>query len=232
MELIDNSLAKGHRKRLRDRYVKNGIESFNDYEVLELLLTYAIPRKDVKNIAKELLKNHNSLFNIFHAKDLNKIEGLGNQSVVFLNLIGDLVIGMCKTKLENTSIFSEDLVIKTKDVLVNYIKGKIAYSHIENFLILFLNNANKLIATEKLFCGTIDKSAVYPREIVEKVIEHKAKGVIFAHNHPSGNIKPSNADIKLTKHMKDALNLIDVLVLDHIIISRDSYYSFLEEGLM
>ena len=82
MELIDNSLAKGHRKRLRDRYVKNGIESFNDYEVLELLLTYAIPRKDVKNIAKEL-KNHNSLFNIFHAKDLNKIEGLGNQSVVF-----------------------------------------------------------------------------------------------------------------------------------------------------
>ena len=97
---------------------------------------------------------------------------------------------------------------------------------------IFLNNFNILVGSETLFVGTIDKSAVYPREILEKVIQYKAKGVIFAHNHPSGNLRPSKQDIQITEHMQEVLEMIDVKLLEHIIITKDGYFSFLQEGLI
>ena len=224
------NLGEGHRERLRKRYIKSGLEGFNDYEVLELLLTYSIARKDVKPIAKELIEKFGTIDEIAKSdvKSLLEVDGIGEGSAVFLKLIGDIALTLYREKIENKDI----LTIKSKNSLLSYLRGEIGYSPREEFKILFLDSSNKLIASETLFSGTIDKSAIYPREIVERVIKNRAKSVIFAHNHPSGNISPSKKDIELTQYMYDSLKLLEIRLLDHIIITKNSYFSFLEEGLI
>lgn len=224
------SLGEGHRERLRKRYIKSGLEGFNDYEVLELLLTYSIARKDVKPIAKELIEKFGTIDEIAKSdvKSLLEVDGIGEGSAVFLKLIGDIALTLYREKIEDKDI----LTIKSKNSLLSYLRGEIGYSPREEFKILFLDSSNKLIASEILFYGTIDKSAIYPREIVERVIKNRAKSVIFAHNHPSGSISPSKKDIELTQYMYDSLKLLEIRLLDHIIITKNSYFSFLEEGLI
>lgn len=116
--------------------------------------------------------------------------------------------------------------------MISYLRAEIGFEHREKFMVLFLNTANTLVASEELFQGSLDRSAVYPREILEKVLKYQAKSVIFAHNHPSGNTQASAKDIELTRDMKEALQMFDVLLLEHIIVSKNSYFSFLEEGLL
>lgn len=224
------NLGEGHRERLRKRYIKSGLEGFNDYEVLELLLTYSIARKDVKPIAKELIEKFGTIDEIAKSdvKSLLEVDGIGEGSAVFLKLIGDIALILYREKIEDKDI----LTIKSKNSLLSYLRGEIGYSPREEFKILFLDSSNKLIASETLFYGTIDKSAIYPREIVERVIKNRAKSVIFAHNHPSGSISPSKKDIELTQYMYDSLKLLEIRLLDHIIITKNSYFSFLEEGLI
>ena len=224
------SLGEGHRERLRKRYIKSGLEGFNDYEVLELLLTYSIARKDVKPIAKELIEKFGTIDEIAKSdvKSLLEVDGIGEGSAVFLKLIGDIALTLYREKIEDKDI----LTIKSKNILLSYLRGEIGHSPREEFKILFLDISNKLIASETLFSGTIDKSAIYPREIVERVIKNRAKSVIFAHNHPSGNISPSKKDIELTQYMYDSLKLLEIRLLDHIIVTKNSYFSFLEEGLI
>lgn len=224
------NLGEGHRERLRKRYIKSGLEGFNDYEVLELLLTYSIARKDVKPIAKELIEKFGTIDEIAKSdvKSLLEVDGIGEGSAVFLRLIGDIALTLYREKIEDKDI----LTIKSKNSLLSYLRGEIGYSPREEFKILFLDSSNKLIASETLFYGTIDKSAIYPREIVERVIKNRAKSVIFAHNHPSGSISPSKKDIELTQYMYDSLKLLEIRLLDHIIITKNSYFSFLEEGLI
>lgn len=224
------NLGEGHRERLRKRYIKSGLEGFNDYEVLELLLTYSIARKDVKPIAKELIEKFGTIDEIAKSdvKSLLEVDGIGEGSAVFLKLIGDIALTLYREKIEDKDI----LTIKSKNSLLSYLRGEIGYSPREEFKILFLDSSNKLIASETLFYGTIDKSAIYPREIVERVIKNRAKSVIFAHNHPSGNISPSKKDIELTQYMYDSLKLLEIRLLDHIIVTKNSYFSFLEEGLI
>lgn len=122
--------------------------------------------------------------------------------------------------------------IKNNDQLLDFLRLKIGFKDNEEFVVIFVNGYNKVIAYETLFKGTIDKSAVYPRNIMEKVFQYKAKGVIFAHNHPSGNLRPSKQDIQITEHMQEALDLISVKLLDHVIIGADGYFSFYEEGII
>ena len=224
------NLEKGHRERLRKRYIKSGLEGFNDYEILELLLTYSIARKDVKPIAKELIEKFGTIDEIAKSdvKSLLEVDGIGEGSAVFLKLIGDIALTLYREKIEDKDI----LTIKSKNILLSYLRGEIGHSPREEFKILFLDISNKLIASETLFSGTIDKSAIYPREIVERVIKNRAKSVIFAHNHPSGNISPSKKDIELTQYMYDSLKLLEIRLLDHIIVTKNSYFSFLEEGLI
>lgn len=222
--------SEGHRKRLKEKYIKSGYDAFHEYEILEILLTYSIPRKDVKPIAKKLLEVFGSTGKIFGTdiKELIKIDGIGEGSAVFLKLIGDIAKNSYKEKLKDNDILN----IKSKNDLISYLRGDIGFSKREEFKVLFLNSANNLIASETLFYGTIDKSAVYPREIVERIIKNGAKSVVFAHNHPSGNISPSKQDIELTQHMYDNLKNLDIRLIDHIIITKNSYFSFLEEGLI
>ena len=233
----DNNLAKGHRSRLKERYselFKGDNISFQEYEFLELLLIYAIPRKDVKPLAKRLLSKYKSIENIINLDyvALQKEKGIGQSTAIFLKSLGVLIKMVMEKKLKDDTVFSSMIEIHSKTYLVNYLRSDIGHLNQEIFEVLFLNSSNKLVGVEKLFFGTIDRSAVYPRIIMEKIFEYGASGVIFAHNHPSGNISPSKADIRLTRDMKENLRKIDVTLFDHIIISKNSYFSFFEENLI
>ena len=219
----------GHRKRLRERYVKNGYEALQDYEIIELLLTFVKQRVDTKPLAKQLIKKYGTIEEILKAdiKDLKETEGVGDITAVFLNFIGDIAACSFKDKTEK-----EKISFKNKNQLISYLRNDIGFSKNEEFKVLFLNSVNEIIETEILFTGTIDKSAVYPRKILERALYHNARSIVFVHNHPSGNVSPSQKDIELTEEMKKFFKIVDINVLDHIIITKNSHFSFLEEGII
>ena len=227
--------SQGHRERIKEKFLKNGIDGFAEYEILELLLTYCIPRKDTKPIAKELLNKFKSLDNVFKADfdKLSAIDGLGKNSIVFLKLIGDLPSIIYKDELKNKKLVDkETLKISNKDVLLKYLRNKIGYEEIEKFYVLYLSSSNEVIEFEENSVGTLDRSSVYPREIYKKIINLNAKSIILAHNHPSDNITPSKCDIDLTNEIAKGLKNFGALLIEHIIITKNSYFSFLEEGLI
>ena len=219
----------GHRKRLRERYVKNGYEALQDYEIIELLLTFVKQRVDTKPLAKQLIKKYGTIEEILKAdiKDLKEIEGVGDITAVFLNFIGDIAACSFKDKAEK-----EKISFRNKNQLISYLRNDIGFSKNEEFKVLFLNSVNEIIETEILFTGTIDKSAVYPRKILERALYHNARSIVFVHNHPSGTVSPSEKDIELTEEMKKFFKIVDINVLDHIIITKNSHFSFLEEGII
>lgn len=219
----------GHRKRLRERYAKNGYEALQDYEIIELLLTFVKQRVDTKPLAKQLIKKYGTIEEILKAdiKDLKETEGVGDITAVFLNFIGDIAACSFKDKAEKQKIS-----FKNKNQLISYLRNDIGFSKNEEFKVLFLNSVNEIIETEILFTGTIDKSAVYPRKILERALYHNARSIVFVHNHPSGNVSPSEKDIELTEEMKKFFKIVDINVLDHIIITKNSHFSFLEEGII
>ena len=227
--------SQGHRERIKEKFLKNGIDGFAEYEILELLLTYCIPRKDTKPIAKELLNKFKSLDNIFKADfdKLSAIDGLGKNSIAFLKLIGDLPSIIYKDELKNKKLVDkETLKISNKDILLKYLRNKIGYEEIEKFYVLYLSSSNEVIEFEENSVGTLDRSSVYPREIYKKIINLNAKSIILAHNHPSDNITPSKSDIELTNEIAKGLKNFGALLIEHIIITKNSYFSFLEEGLI
>ncbi|MDR3259864.1 MAG: DNA repair protein RadC [Fusobacteriaceae bacterium] len=221
---------KGHRERLREKYKNGGYKGFLDYEIIEFLLTYAIDRRDVKPVAKELLSKFQSIENILKADsfELMKIEGIGNSTSLFLNLIGDIA-----TKIYEDKIIDKDITtIGSKADLLSYLRGNIAFNAAEQFMVMYLDTRNHIIINEVLFKGTIDKSTIYPREILANIFRYGAKSIIFAHNHPSGNEDPSKKDVDFTAKVYNILNEFDIKLIDHIIITKDSYFSFLECGLL
>ena len=226
---------QGHRERIKEKFLKNGIDGFAEYEILELLLTYCIPRKDTKPIAKELLNKFKSLDNIFKADfdKLSAIDGLGKNSIVFLKLIGDLPSIIYKDELKNKKLVNKEILkISNKDILLNYLRNKIGYEEKEKFYVIYLSSSNEVIEFEENSVGTLDRSSVYPREIYKKIINLNAKSIILAHNHPSDNITPSKSDIELTNEIAKGLKNFGALLIEHIIITKNSYFSFLEEGLI
>ena len=227
--------SQGHRERIKEKFLKNGIDGFAEYEILELLLTYCIPRKDTKPIAKELLNKFKSLDNIFKADfdKLSAIDGLGKNSIVFLKLIGDLPSIIYKDELKNKKLVNKEILkISNKDILLNYLRNKIGYEEKEKFYVIYLSSSNEVIEFEENSVGTLDRSSVYPREIYKKIINLNAKSIILAHNHPSDNITPSKSDIELTNEIAKGLKNFGALLIEHIIITKNSYFSFLEEGLI
>ena len=227
--------SQGHRERIKEKFLKNGIDGFAEYEILELLLTYCIPRKDTKPIAKDLLNKFKTLDNVFKADfdKLSVIDGLGNNSIAFLKLIGDLPSIIYKDELKNKKLIDrETLKISNKDILLNYLRNKIGYEEKEKFYLIYLSSSNEVIEFEENSVGTLDRSSVYPREIYKKIINLNAKSVILAHNHPSDNITPSKSDIELTNEIAKGLKNFGALLIEHIIITKNSYFSFLEEGLI
>ena len=227
--------AKGHRERVRKKFLENGFNGLEDYEVLELLLFYVIPRKDTKAIAKELIKKFKTLANVLKADtlELKTINGLGDVAITFLKMMGALPEKIYEDKLKNKKLIKDDKnKITDKEVLLSFLRNKIGYEDVEKFYVIYLSSSNEVIAFEESSSGTLDRSSIYPREIYKRVIMENAKSIIIAHNHPSGNTCPSKCDIDITNEIAKGLKNFGALLLEHIIITRDSYFSFLEEGLI
>ncbi|MEA3358990.1 MAG: DNA repair protein RadC [Thermodesulfobacteriota bacterium] len=218
----------GHRQRIKDKYKKSGIDGWLDYEVLELILTYAIARKDTKPIAKELLARFKTINEILDAdsKELKSISGISEHTTLFLKLLKDIAVLYLENGLHNKDLLS------SSEVVFNYLRASLKGCVDEEFRSLFLNSRNQLIAGETLQTGTVNRSVVYPRKIVERALHQHAVGVIVAHNHPAGTLTPSEEDIKVTKAIKEALKTVDVKLLDHIIIGGNNYFSFNEKGII
>ena len=227
--------AKGHRERVRKKFLENGFNGLEDYEILELLLFYVIPRKDTKAIAKELITKFKTLANVLKAdnKELKTINGLGDVAITFLKMMGALPEKIYEDKLKNEKIIKDDTnKITNKEILLSFLRNKIGYEDVEKFYVIYLSSSNEVIAFEESSSGTLDRSSIYPREIYKRVIMENAKSIIIAHNHPSGNTCPSKCDIDITNEIAKGLKNFGALLIEHIIITRDSYFSFLEEGLI
>ncbi len=218
----------GHRKRLREKLIKAGIDALSDYEVIEILLTLGTPRKDCKVLAKELMKKFGSIHEIIYADDneLLNFKGIGPNNIFGIKLAREIIKSFHKSKLMKRKR------IKSAGDIVDYMTSSMGYMKREMFKTVFLNVKNEILKVDDLFIGTVNESPVYPREIMRKVFIYNATSIIIVHNHPSGDVSPSKGDILVTEKIKNICNTMDISLLDHIIIGKDSYYSFAEEGLI
>ncbi|MFZ2445569.1 MAG: DNA repair protein RadC [Syntrophobacteraceae bacterium] len=223
-----NTGPEGHRQRLRERFQRSGLSGFHDHEVLELLLTYAIPRRDVKPIAKALLNEFgNNLATVFDAPvaALRRVSGVGEHAALLLSLVPRLLDSYQSSRWTRQEIFS------STQSAVDYLTTLLGTERNEIFCILALDSQNRLIAVEQIQKGSVNRTAVFPRLVVESSLKHRATAVILAHNHPGGGPQPSAADRQLTLRLKKILGDLDIVVHDHIIIAGpDQHYSFVQNG--
>jgi DNA repair protein RadC len=228
VSLKDKPHYHGHRQRLRQRLLQGGIEAIKDYEALELLLAYAIPRKDTKPLAKALIEKFGSLRKVFEAEpeELLQVEGIGERTASFLKIIPAVFELSLKEDILNKPVFN------SPDRVVDYLKVSMGGSSDEQFRVLFLDNQNRLIKEVIISEGTVDQAHVYPRKVLEKALNHRASGMILVHNHPGGSPAPSNADISLTNKLRELSTELNIRLLDHLVITRTGYFSFNQEGLL
>lgn len=213
---------EGHRGRLRERFLKSGLAGFHDYEIIELLLTLGTPRRDCKQQAKNLLSEFKTLRGVLEAdaQELQKIKDIGPVNAISLKLIQEIARKFLKEKaIKRTAC-------QTPKEVFDYLYHSMRDLKVEVFKVIFLDSRNRIIEIEDLFKGTLNKSAIYPREIMKKAISYNAISLIFAHNHPSGDPEPSDSDKEITKDLISAGKIMDIKVLDHIIIGDNRYYSF------
>jgi DNA repair protein RadC len=228
MEAEDKPHYLEHRKRLRERFQKASVEGFHDYELLELLLTYAIPRKDVKPIAKDLIQRFDSLAGVLDAgqKELEEVPDVGPASATLIRLVKEL----CGVYLAQTMKYLD--VLSSPQAVVDFARATLAGLPHEAFMVIYLNTKNEVINHEIIHEGTVDHAVVYPRRIFEAALRHHASGLILVHNHPSGHPEPSEEDKRLTRAIVDAARTIDLRVVDHIVVGKTDHFSFMEHHLL
>jgi DNA repair protein RadC len=209
----------GHRARLRERFRSAGADALSDYELLELVLFAAQPRRDVKPLAKQLLKTFGSFAEVVHAPEpqLREIDGVGEASINQLKLIAAASQRIAKGELKSRAALSS-----WQDV-VDYCRASMAFADKEQFRLLFLDKRNQLIADEVQQTGTVDHTPVYPREVIKRALELSATAIILVHNHPSGNPPPSRADVP--KAIVAIANQLGIAVHDHTIVGRNEHAS-------
>ena len=217
---VSNDKA-GHRSRLKERFRKSGLDGFHDYETVELLLTYAIPRRDVKPVAKALVNRFGGLRGVFDAtlEELSEVSGVGENAATLVKLIKETAGAYLREGLDRA-----DAIGCSEDV-VEYLSFSLSGERVEKFLAIYMNSKNEILGVETLHEGTIDRTHVYPRKAIEKAFKHNARSIIFVHNHPSGDPKPSVSDKKLNDELVKAASAVNILVHDHIIIGRNSFVS-------
>lgn len=220
--------GEGHRMRLRDRFLKSGLGGFHDYEVIELLLTLGMPRKDCKDAAKAALSRFKTLQGVLDASpaDLCQVAGIGPINLFGLKLVPAVSKRYLKQQLEGKK------ALTNSRELFDYLNHTIRDKNRECFVAIYLDAKNRVIADETLFTGTITASAVYPREVVVAALAHTAAAVIFAHNHPSGDPAPSPDDMAITRKLVQACGLMGITVHEHLIIGTEGYFSFADHGHM
>jgi DNA repair protein RadC len=211
----------GHRERLRERFRNAGPQALSDYELLELALFPALPRRDTKPLAKLLLKTFGSFAEVIHAPEtrLREIDGIGDASVTQLKLLAAAATRSARDELKQRKALSS-----WNDV-IDYCRTSMAFADKEHFRILFLDKRNQLISDEVQQTGTVDHTPVYPREVIKRALELSATAVILVHNHPSGDPTPSQADIQMTKAIVDIAQPLGIAVHDHIIVGRHGHAS-------
>jgi DNA repair protein RadC len=219
---------RGHRKRLLEKFTTAGIEALHDYEALELLLTFVIRRQDVKRQAKVLLEKFGSVKGIMDAEsdDLQTVPGIGDRSAILFKLIKEIASLYLKQKA------MEKKQVSCTTELLDFCRTKMGGKKDEEFCVIYLDAQNQIIEFETVQKGIVNQAVVYPRQVLESALKKKATAIILAHNHPSGHVRPSDADIRLTKTIQETAKVLDILVHDHIIIGEDRFFSFREEGLM
>ena len=220
----------GHRKRLRERFLKAGIKGMAEHEVVELLLTLAIPRKDVKERAKRLLQQFGNLKGILDAplKELRKIEDIGSVTPVALKIIKTVATLYLQQDAENREILSDPLK------LAAFWRMQIGGLSNEVFQVGYLDSAYRLLrdGIETLEEGTVDRAIVYPRKVVEAALRRGAAALVLAHNHPNGNVQPSEQDKLLTRALVLAAEAVQLKIADHLIVSSADFFSFRNAGLI
>ncbi len=220
----------GHRKRLRDRFMKNGIEGFADYEVIELILTLAIPRSDVKERAKLLIKKYGHIKDILDAPthELQKLKGIGSVTPIAIRIMREVATLYLQQTEENKDIKTDT------EALSSFWRMKIGPLTYEVFEVAYLDTGSRLLrdGVERLEKGTVDRASVYPRQLVEAALKRGAAAVVIAHNHPNGDVNPSEQDILLTRSLSLAAEAVQLKVLDHLIVSKDQWFSFRKRGLI
>ncbi len=222
------ALARGHRVRLRARYREVGEAGLLDYELLELLLTFAIPRQDTKLLAQKLLERFGTLSRVFEAEPaaLEAVDGIGPQAATLLSLIRPLA-----TRFLKGAPTVKNLLRSTRKAAV-YFQAKLKGLPEEEVHVAFVNARNAVTATVRLKQRPADQADVYVRQVIERALAHKASGFILAHNHPSGDPTPSPQDRELTQAVKAAAALVGIRFLDHLIIGDSEPFSFKANGLL
>jgi DNA repair protein RadC len=217
----------GHRERLRKRFLESGEKGLLDYELLELLLTYAIPRRDVKSYAKILIRKFGSLAGVLDAnpRELEEVLQVGPISSTLIHLVKRLNEAYFFEKMKNRDALS------SPQAVLDFARVRMAGLPHEAFMVIFLNTKNKVLDYKVVQEGTVDRAVIYPRRIVEEAIARHAAGVILVHNHPSGQSEPSPEDRELTRSIFEAARTIDLRVLDHIIVGKEGHFSFVENHL-
>lgn len=229
----DFDFTSGHRDRLRSRFMALGADAMSDEELLEMLLFAVEPRRDVKPLAKMLLRSFGSLGAVLNAPP-ERIRGLKaggvalktDRALSVLRLAGAMGQRMLKREMQ------KETVLASWDALVNYCTAVMADEPVEQFRIVFLNRRNAVIADEVQQRGTIDHTPVYPREIVRRALELGAAAIVLVHNHPSGDPTPSRADIDMTRDVQRAAHAVGMAVHDHLVVGKGRYVSFKNTGLI
>lgn len=214
----------GHRERLKERFMKEP-SLVHNYELLEIILTFVIPRRDVKPIAKNILNETQSFINIFN-HDLSNIDGIGKQTNIFFNAIKEL-FDRCEKEVALSS-----LDLNSSTAIYFFFKYSISLGNKENFAIVFLDTQNQLIHYEILSKDYINSNTLFLRNLAELAIKYNAINIVIVHNNPSGNLVPTDYDIKITHDISDTLATIDINLVDHIIISKNGYISLANLGLI
>ena len=220
----------GHRQRLKERFKLGGGQDMADYEMLELLLTLAIPRKDTKPLAKALVKEFGGFAEVLFAPDdrLMTFKDLKESSVLVFKIVRESALRMSWQKLSAT----EAPVLTSFDSIMEYCRAASGYKEREEFRVIFLNAKNRTIGEEVQQRGSVNAVAIHPGEVMRAAVLKGATALILVHNHPSGDVTPSRADIEVTRKIEGALSAVDIRLIDHFIVSKNLVYSFNDHGLL
>lgn len=216
----------GHRQRLKARFISDKGHSMPDYELLEMILMYALPRKDVKPLAKNLIRHYTNLANVLAAPidELMNIPGVGSNTATLFALFHACSNKICWENLENR----DGPILSDKSKIAEYCRTRIGYEGLEQVLIIYLDTHGCFLRNEVENSGSLDSVIISTRTIISKMLRYNAKGIILVHNHPSGDTTPSKTDIAMTKDLIKGLETMEMFIEDHIIISTRDYYSFRE----
>jgi DNA repair protein RadC len=220
--------GEGHRSRLRERFLRGGLKGFLDYEIVELLLTLGTPRLDCKETARRALERFGSWKGVIDAPPelLREVKGLGAKNIFGLVLVREAAREYLAEKAR------EKPLVGSPQEAFDYLRSSLSGRRREVFTVLYLNNANRVLAGEELFSGTVDQATVHPREVIVSALKHNASRLVFAHNHTGGTLRPSREDIEITARLKSACAAVGIEVLDHVIVGEDGCFSLRENGLM